>query len=712
MNEDKDIQSYDNKLAEHCERLRKKVINSHPSDNFKKWFKYYFGRYDKTDFSNNLINMRNIVKPIVETKTRYLLDSNITTAVIPKIISQIDIEKMRIVDKIASFQDDTLKHVFKINKFERIKENFAKHGNITGIGIIETVWDKKMSQGLGDVKIININPLDFFWDPDAKTIEQMNYCFIKLKMSKYTLKKDYAVNPDGSVDIEMIEKLNKISNSKSEDKGSKKDPKAIVSYQTNETGNLAYVYPSDGMATGSDEIEVWKCYLKDDTTFIPEGKSDPKLKDKEELRFKYPFGRMILYTGKEGQYVVLDDRPIDYPFGFPIDIYNDMETDDIQGQGEVEDLIEIQDRINRSYIRIRDLVQKYVSFIAYDPKTTGLRDQSFINAVSALPVEGLSQYPSSVQMITNNTLSEIQSVLEMIKVYEQESYKIARINESMVSGERAQGVNSGVMVEALNEPAMISIRSMQKNFSSAIISISEKILILISIYYNVPRFLRISEGKQFIKIPTRPDSEKMNQIQSQSESEGIDKYEVKDELGQYAMPSMEVYEKKEDGDIELIEEIRGDMSLGEYEVEIVAGSEMPRSKTQFAQITQQLAAQGVFGDPNSIEVKELLLKSLDFPNRHAIINEIKKQQEKAQGAPPPLPPIEKMGLSYKDLSPELRSMLLKSLFGQDIPPEQTLTADEKLKAQDEIAKATDNQQKEQMIQETENIKQQFNTIGL
>lgn len=698
MNLLNDEVAYDQKLSEHCEKLRKQCISAHPSDNFKKWFKYYYGKYDKADNNSNLYNMRNIIKPIVEAKTRFLLDSNITTAVLPRIQSQEDIEEIKTIDQIASFQNDALNHVLKLNKFDRIKENVAKHGNITGLGIVETTWDSTLSQNFGDVKLSVISPMDFYWDPSAHTVEQMNFCFIRMRMSKFTLKKRFAIKQDGSIDQAMLDKLSQLSPAKQSSTTDQK-PKGIVSYQTNETGNLAYIYPSDGMASGTDEIEVWKCYLKDDTTFIPESNNDKDAQAKQELRFKYPFGRMVLYAGNDKNFIVLDDRPIDYPFGFPIDIYNDMETDELQGQGEVEDLVEIQDRINRAFMRLRDLVQKYVSFIGYDPKTTGLRDQDLVNAVGALKIEGLSRYPSSVQVITNNTLSELDNVLKMLQLYEQEAYKVARVNESMISGEKPSGVNSGVMVEALNEPAMIAIRSMQKNFTAMIISVSEKILVLLSIYYNVPRFIRISEGKKFVKIPQRPTPEEMQNIQAQAQAQGIAPREAKDPLGQPLIPRTEVVEKQEDGSMAVIEEIMGDLSLGEYEVEVVAGTEMPRSKTQFAQITQQLAGQGMFGDPNSLEVKEIVLKALDFPNRHAIIQEMKKQQEKAQAnAKPPLPPIEKLGLNYKDLSPELRSMLLQQLFGQQIPPEMTLTPGEHVDSADATAQQAVNQDQAQLKQ--------------
>jgi hypothetical protein len=135
-----------------------------------------------------------------------------------------------------------------------------------------------------------------------------------------------------------------------------------------------------------------------------------------------------------------------------------------------------------------------------------------------------------------------------------------------------------------------------------------------------------------------------------------------DEMGQM---QINIYDRDMmTNELMAIDTIKSDLTLGEYEVEITAGSSLPQSQSAIAATTLQLAQQGIFGDINNPEVKELILKTLDYPNYRAIINQIKQEQEEALQVPIPEPDfnnyIQKVNMSLKDIV-ELISIL---------PPEQ------------------------------------------
>jgi len=102
-----------------------------------------------------------------------------------------------------------------------------------------------------------------------------------------------------------------------------------------------------------------------------------------------------------------------------------------------------------------------------------------------------------------------------------------------------------------------------------------------------------------------------------------------------------------------IETIKSDLTLGEYEIEITAGSSLPQSQSAIAATTLQLAQQGIFGDINNPDVKELILKTLDYPNYRAIINKIKEEQDEQAQVPLPEPDfnayIKNVNMSLKDI---------------------------------------------------------------
>jgi hypothetical protein len=70
----------------------------------------------------------------------------------------------------------------------------------------------------------------------------------------------------------------------------------------------------------------------------------------------------------------------------------------------------------------------------------------------------------------------------------------------MLSGERPTGVNSGQMVRDLVESPMSSIREMQRNFKNFLTDISNKAVVLVQLYYNQPRIIRMASGTRFASM--------------------------------------------------------------------------------------------------------------------------------------------------------------------------------------------------------------------
>jgi hypothetical protein len=349
---------------------------------------------------------------------------------------------------------------------------------------------------------------------------------------------------------------------------------------------------------------------------------------KTEERFKYPNGRLIIYSEKE----ILDDKPIDYPFGFPFETFSPTQSDSLVGFGDVEDLCSTQDKIIDAYYKLQQLLMKYKSFLVVQEESIP-RNTLEKNFDIVYSVPGSAGTPPI--LVTNKLTQDIQIVRK------QDAYKIARINEIMLSGERPVGVNSGQMVRDLIESPMSSIREIQRNFKMFLSGISNKAVTLIQLYYNQPRIIRMASGSQFASM--QPD-----------------------EMGQM---QINIYDRDMmTNELLAIDTIKSDLTLGEYEVEITAGSSLPQSQSALAATTLQLANQGIFGDINDPDVKELILRTLDYPNYRAIINKQKEQRDEAMQVPVPEPDfnnyIKNVNMSLKDIV-ELIGVL---------PPEQQYSA--------------------------------------
>jgi hypothetical protein len=126
----------------------------------------------------------------------------------------------------------------------------------------------------------------------------------------------------------------------------------------------------------------------------------------------------------------------------------------------------------------------------------------------------------------------------------------------------------------------------------------------------------------------------------------------------------------------VIKEIQmGDM---QFEVEITAGTEIPRSRSEKAQLYTELAKQGLLGDVvNDLDAREELFEGLDVPNRRGLIQAARKKQEASQGNAPSLPTAKDLTVAFKDLPLEAQKYWLeqngfpKNVIDSIVPPQVT-----------------------------------------
>ena len=362
--------------------------------------------------------------------------------------------------------------VLKENDIDGIKRAVVHNKNVCGLGIAETTWKQADDNELGDVQIISVDPLCYFPDTTAKKVQDCNYIFKKEIVSSITLKKDY---PQFAEQIEKAKAADEKSN-----KDKAPNSGAVNTVATDAMTSQIYAdgkSPSglvEGKVSQSRNIVVWNAYLKDDSTFI-----DTKDTEKQKLMLQYPNGRFIRWVEGAEDYI-LEDKAIDLPSGYPFDV--------IEGDSDVKYLIETQNRIDKAYRKIRLLIGGYVSFLAHTPDAD-ISDQEIIDQLT-IEVEALGQ----MEVITNNTLDRLNTMIEYIKILKEQAYEIARVNPSLISGQKQDGVDSGRMVSMLNESPMTAINEIQKLVKRFIITQGEKNITLIQMYYNVPRILRLAGG--------------------------------------------------------------------------------------------------------------------------------------------------------------------------------------------------------------------------
>lgn len=613
-------------ILQHLEELKNKAVeeNKKRHNDFKKYREYYEGNY-------NGGNQLNIIKGIIDTKTTLVLDFEAVSNVVAKSKSFANINQIKLMNSIADILNDCNTHILKENDIDGIKRSVVHNKNVCGLGIAETTWKQSDDEELGDVQIISVDPLNYFPDTTAKKVSDCNYIFKKEIVSSITLKKDYP---------QFADKIENAKGAEDKDKNKDKTPnQGAVNTVGNEI-NTTQMYadgksPEQGTVSQSKNIVVWNAYLKDDSTFI-----DTKNEEKQILMLQYPNGRFIRWVEGADDYI-LEDKPIDMPIGYPFDV--------IEGDSDVKYLIETQNRIDKAYNKIRLLVGGYVSFLAHTPDAD-LTDQEIINQLT-VEVDQLGQ----MEIITNNTLEQLRSMIEYIKVLKEQAYEIARVNPALISGKKEEGVDSGRMVAMLNESPMTAINEIQKLVKRFIITQGEKNIILIQMYYNVPRIIKLAGGDFAYIQPEIPQVDENGQP-------------VLDENGQPQVevnPMIEIYRENAKKELEAVRTIKADLSVGEYEIDVIAGAQMPRSRAEKAQIYMQLAQMGKI--PDTKTGTELLLNALDIPDKTGILEAIDEQQAQIEQTQPSisLDPETAQKL-FKDMPLECQLQYLAQ-FGFQVP---------------------------------------------
>lgn len=593
----------DNKLWELLKKIYEKAENK--QDFVNNCNNYWDGKLSKDiiTFKDQDRTAFNVIKPIVETKLKAMLDAEFTLCVVPTVKSFSSLQTIKDQQAIADIYNDELLNILQNNNMDVKKEIVARSGLNCGFGAAQVVWDDNKNE-IGEVVITNISSDKLRWDRDASTINDASFIGYSFSMSPAAAKNKYAKNEDGSFDEELCEKIDNIAEGQfnSKESGS---AKAVVNYKTANGGGQLYSTgdKSDGICAGKT-VNLVCLFLVDDSMFAPNKDDNEDEEDfKEEQIAKYPNGRMIIFSLNEKEKLILKDEALPKSFNSlgNIAVFNPTKWGGIAGKGEVEDLRITQDRINGLYNKYRKSLEDDFTAIAIE-KNEDTSESDIIK----LPVWYMKPDSMTPAVISNGGMEKATQALSMIEQLENHAAKMARVNETMIYGYRQSGTTSGEQVQMLQESPLADIRAMQRNFKDFYIDIGNKCLDLIKNNYTVDRMIKLSTGMNkadFAKL-------KLNSVSGEPEVELIN------EAGQ------------------AIKTIKMNPDW-EFCVEVSAGTSVPRTRREQAVLMDTLIDRGLL-PISDINVKEQYFKVQDIPNYRILIKLLRdKEAQDMQAAQDP-----------------------------------------------------------------------------
>jgi len=579
------------------------------------YFDYWDGKYDapaNSLFKDQKKTACNVCKEITETKLASMLDAQFSIAVVPEVSIFSDIGGMQDQQAIADIYHAEVQNVLARNNWDAIKERVGRWGIVGSIGLSQTHWDD--NEPGGNIKIEGIDPRNIKFDKNAKSFSDLTFIAYKMEINPSKAKQKYAKNEDGSFDEEKCKLIDRLSGTNTDYQRGQK--KGVVVGKNDNNGVVDMAFARDRINTSAGKVlELIVMFLMDDSTYAPEEKDTAEeTLEKQILEAKYPNGRMIIFnTNKEHKFILKDDPA---PEGFRdlgnIDHFTPTDFTGLTGRSELEDIIPIQDRINGVMLKIRQLIGTQINAVCLDKGLdTEVKEGGLVNS-GVLFLDGLErgQIPG---ILNNGSVVVAMDLLQYVEKLKQEAYDVARLNETMINGVRQTGTTSADQVEALQESPMAAIRLIQRNLKEWVINVGGKILTLIQEYYTFQRLIKITTGVNY--NGTAVEFARFTQSIPNENGEKTQQIELLNKAGQ------------------AIKTINLDKNW-KFKVEVVAGTEIPRSRREASQLVERLYAGGILGDPQDLDVKEQYLRALDVPNYRAFI-QIQRQKQKEQEANPP-----------------------------------------------------------------------------
>ena len=568
-------------------------------DKYKKFYDYYDGKLTKNYFGNEEKTSENIIEEIIETKVNATLDAPFTIQVVPSISPLKDISEVNNHQTIADVLNEEMHHILRCNNFQELKEKVIRYGEIMGFSAIQTLIEEE--DGRAEIKLEYISPEDIRFDKGAKSVKDLSFVAYKKCVPPQIVKEMYCKNEDGSFDLEKCAMIDRLVSSNAQT--SSKQSESIVGVKGEKTSSLVYNNSVGGIQAGKT-IELVVMFLIDTSVYAPEKQDNAEIQAiKQEGIYKYPNGRLIVFSPKDNLGMILEDKKA--PKGFRnlanIDIFNPLTLNNIEGKSEVEDLIPIQNRINGTLSKMAFLISQNINAILVPEGTIEVGDDAFISQSIIKSNKFQLDGSTTPQVLKNEMIIEATKLESILQRYEKLAYTKAHLNETMINGQRQIGTTSGEQVEQLNESPMSSIRLIQKNLKNFIVEIGNKIVSLIQEYYTENRIIEISTGLTIDNL----------QIKYAEFGTNVNNQQV-----------IKLYTDAQNVAREIV--INPDWK---YTIEVVAGTEIPRSRKELAFTMERIFTSGMLNTNQDIDILEQYLKALDIPNYRAICTMLRGKQQ-------------------------------------------------------------------------------------
>lgn len=381
---------------------------------------------------------------------------------------------------IASALSDDLEKTLQANWQNRDTE--AEHekmiwdGFVLGTGIMKTVWDCALEEGLGDAKSVRVDPFAFYPDPQASSLEDANYLIEATTMSLQELDRRYP----GTAEM--------LKGGGFEENGAldgKPELYTVGRPAMANPGGLFGNAPRYGPPGGDPGRASAMNYDLGVTVYEAWIREHDLHAEKDGSIGVDDHWRLVVVAGNR----VLMDEPAEALFGHgrhPYTRYVTSDQGEFWGISLVEHLAPLQISLNRLLAAVQHNAELVGNPVWLEDKRSGIARTKIVNRPGVRVEKNVGseagwQYPPPMSA----------EVMNLIQFYIGEMERVSGLS-AIVRGATPKGRNAQGVLDAVQEAAFVRVRLALRNFERAIRESGNLAGSLICENYTQPRVIAIT----------------------------------------------------------------------------------------------------------------------------------------------------------------------------------------------------------------------------
>ena len=414
-----------------------------------RWYRLYEGKHwsgSAREWQSQPVI--NLTFSVIETITSILTDSRPQVQVVPRAPEN---------DRVALVLGHIVEWLWESNDLDIKLPKSVKNSLIFGNAFLKVTWDPTARGGLGDIKIFEVDPVNIFISPYARTLEEADYVIHAENLPKRLVMRMYPqLNPDTKgVEEPSLTPKRDITNQGDSNRGQG------IHIELTDGSGFARVGNAGGEDGAGDRVTVLEKWER-----RPDG---------------------IWQTVVVNREVVLE-RPSPFQHDrFPFVHFQDHpRTWSLWASGEVQHIEKLQIEINRRRGHIMDILRYTANpILVVDPGLISDFDQLEARPNLVIPAEGGLAAVGWLQP------PSIPNALFEVNVLDKGDFDAVLGQVDVLKGMKPPGVEAGVAIELLQDAASSRMRMKVRFMENGLRRLGELLVALVQQFYTTERVFRI-----------------------------------------------------------------------------------------------------------------------------------------------------------------------------------------------------------------------------